>query len=84
LTPSVVLSLGLGLALLVTLALIDTNLRRELSGNLPERAPNFFFVDIQSSEIDGFENRLRGRAGRQDHQGADAARPDHLNSRAKR
>jgi putative ABC transport system permease protein len=55
LTPSVVLSLGLGLALLVTLALIDTNLRRELSGNLPERAPNFFFVDIQSSEIDGFE-----------------------------
>lgn len=56
LTPSVVLSLGLGLALLVTLALIDTNLRRELSGNLPDRAPNFFFVDIQSSEIEGFEN----------------------------
>jgi len=55
LTPSVVLSLGLGLALLVTLALIDTNLRRELSGNLPDRAPNFFFVDIQSSEIDGFD-----------------------------
>jgi len=55
LTPSVVLSLGLGLALLVTLALIDSNLRRELSGNLPERAPNFFFVDIQSSEIDSFE-----------------------------
>lgn len=56
LTPSVVLSLGLGLALLVTLALIDTNLRRELSGNLPDRAPNFFFVDIQSNEIDGFES----------------------------
>jgi putative ABC transport system permease protein len=62
LTPSVVLSLGLGLALLVTLALIDTNLRRELSGNLPDRAPNFFFVDIQSSEIDGFENILSGVA----------------------
>ncbi|WP_422371886.1 ABC transporter permease [Hoeflea sp.] len=58
LTPSVVLSLGLGLALLVTLALIDSNLRRELSGNLPERAPNFFFVDIQSSEIDGFERTV--------------------------
>ena len=55
LTPSVVLSLGLGLALLVTLALIDTNLRRELSGNLPDRAPNFFFVDIQANEIDGFD-----------------------------
>ncbi|MFB2551395.1 ABC transporter permease [Ensifer soli] len=54
LTPSVVLSLGLGLALLVTLALIDGNLRRELTGNMAERAPNFFFVDIQGSEIEGF------------------------------
>ncbi len=54
LTPSVVLSLGLGLTLLVTLALIDGNLRRQISGSLPERAPNFFFVDIQSSEVDQF------------------------------
>ncbi|OHV83288.1 ABC transporter permease [Ensifer sp. LCM 4579] len=61
LTPSVVLSLGLGLALLVTLALIDGNLRRELTGNMAERAPNFFFVDIQGSEIDGFRSVL-GRA----------------------
>lgn len=54
LTPSVVLSLGLGLTLLVTLALIDGNLRRQISGNLPERAPNFFFVDIQGSDVDAF------------------------------
>ncbi|NRQ16142.1 ABC transporter permease [Ensifer sesbaniae] len=59
LTPSVVLSLGLGLALLVTLALIDGNLRRELTGNMAERAPNFFFVDIQGSEIDGFRSVLK-------------------------
>ncbi len=59
LTPSVVLSLGLGLALLVTLALIDGNLRRELTGNLPERAPNFFFVDIQGAEVDGFRLLLQ-------------------------
>ena len=58
LTASVVLSLGLGLALLVTLTLIDGNLRRELAGNLPERAPNFFFVDIQGSELDGFRTVL--------------------------
>ncbi len=58
LTPSVVLSLGLGLALLVTLALIDGNLRRELTGNLPERAPNFFFVDIQGAEVEGFRALL--------------------------
>ncbi|CAK7258369.1 MULTISPECIES: ABC transporter permease [unclassified Shinella] len=59
LTASVVLSLGLGLALLVTLTLIDGNLRRELTGNLPERAPNFFFVDIQGSELDGFRTVLQ-------------------------
>lgn len=54
LTPSVVLSLGLGLALLVTLALIDGNMRRQLTGQIARQAPNFFFVDIQSSEREGF------------------------------
>ncbi|MFU0506158.1 ABC transporter permease [Pseudaminobacter sp. NGMCC 1.201702] len=54
LTPSVVLSLGLGLTLLVTLALIDGNLRRQIAGSLPERAPNFFFVDIQAADVDAF------------------------------
>lgn len=54
LTPSVVLSLGLGLTLLVTLALIDGNLRRQIAGNLPEQAPNFFFVDIQANEVEDF------------------------------
>jgi putative ABC transport system permease protein len=52
LTPSVVLSLGLGLTLLVTLALIDGNLRRQIAGSLPEQAPNFFFVDIQAGEVE--------------------------------
>ncbi|MGE0501077.1 MAG: ABC transporter permease [Rhizobiaceae bacterium] len=58
LTPSVVLSLGLGLTLLVALGLIDGNLRRQISGNLPERAPNFFFVDIQSGDVDGFSSLI--------------------------
>ncbi|MBB3385899.1 MULTISPECIES: ABC transporter permease [unclassified Rhizobium] len=54
LTSSVVLSLGLGLALLVTLTLIDGNMRRELMGRMSEQAPNFFFVDIQGPELEGF------------------------------
>ncbi|WP_320201355.1 ABC transporter permease [Agrobacterium sp. rho-13.3] len=62
LTPSVVLSLGLGLTLLVTLTLIDGNLRRELTANLPERAPNFFFVDIQGTERDGFRSLVQREA----------------------
>ena len=71
LTPSVVLSLGLGLTLLVTLALIDGNLRRQISGSLPERAPNFFFVDIQSSDVDAFSALI----GRQAPQGTLAKVP---------
>ncbi|MCK8781329.1 ABC transporter permease [Rhizobium sp. NTR19] len=59
LTPSVVLSLGLGLALLVTLALIDGNMRRQLNGRIMEQAPNFFFVDIQGAEREGFVDLLK-------------------------
>ncbi|ABC92684.1 putative ABC transporter, permease protein (involved in lysophospholipase L1 biosynthesis) [Rhizobium etli CFN 42] len=62
LTPSVVLSLGLGLALLVTLTLIDGNLRQQLTGRMNEGAPNFFFVDIQSAEVDAFRNLVQAQA----------------------
>lgn len=62
LTPSVVLSLGLGLSLLVALALIDGNLRRELTATIADKAPSFFFVDIQSHERDAFEAQLRTEA----------------------
>jgi len=58
LTPSVVLSLGLGLALLVTLTLIDGNLRQQLTGRMNEGAPNFFFVDIQSAEVGAFRDLI--------------------------
>ncbi len=58
LTKSVVLSLGLGLTLLVTLALIDTNLRRQLTGTIAAGAPDFFFVDIQDSEAAGFDTLI--------------------------
>ncbi|MER2537127.1 MAG: ABC transporter permease [Rhizobiaceae bacterium] len=64
LTASVVLALGLGLTLLVTLALIDGNLRRQIAGALPERAPNFFFVDIQSADIEPFTRFVTAEAPR--------------------
>ncbi|MDB5558168.1 MAG: glycosyl transferase family 1 [Enterovirga sp.] len=58
LTPALVLSLGLGIALLVTIAVIDRNLSRELNSTLPERAPNFFFIDVPSSQTEAFERFL--------------------------
>lgn len=63
LTPSLVLSLGLGITLLVTLSLIDTNLTRQLTQSLPERAPSFFFLDIPNQQADAFEGFLKNQAG---------------------
>ena len=59
LTPSVVLSLGLGLAVLVTITQIDGNLRRQFMAALPERAPSFYFIDIPSTEADRFTAFLK-------------------------
>ncbi|MFD2740508.1 ABC transporter permease [Sulfitobacter aestuarii] len=55
---AVVLSLGLGLAVLAAVGQIDGNLRRAISGNLPEIAPSYFFVDIQKEQMPGYTERL--------------------------
>ena len=54
LTPSVVMSLGLGLAVLVTITQIDGNLRRQFMAALPEHAPSFYFIDIPAHDADRF------------------------------
>jgi putative ABC transport system permease protein len=55
LTPTVVISLGLGIALLVTVLEIDGNLHRQFTASLPAKAPLFYFVDIPSSEAARFD-----------------------------
>jgi putative ABC transport system permease protein len=62
LTPSVVMSLGLGLAVLVTITQIDGNLRRQFLAALPDRAPSFYFIDIPTSEADRFGAFLKATA----------------------
>jgi putative ABC transport system permease protein len=62
LTPTVVLSLGLGLGLLVTVLEIDGNLRRQFTAALPARAPSFYFVDIQSADVDRFDAFIHRQA----------------------
>ncbi len=57
-TTSVVLSLGLGLAVLSAVGQIDGNMRRAIDNDLPQVAPSYFFVDIQPDQIDGFRTRL--------------------------
>ncbi|MEO0356781.1 MAG: FtsX-like permease family protein [Pseudomonadota bacterium] len=55
---SVVLSLGLGLSVLAAVGQIDGNLRQTIQGNLPDIAPSYFFVDIQTDQLPGFLDRL--------------------------
>lgn len=62
-TASVVLSLGLGLAVLAAIGQIDWNLRQMLTRELPERAPAYFFVDIQNDQIDGFRETAEAVPG---------------------
>ncbi len=62
LTPTVVLSLGLGLALLVTLVQIDGNLRRQFDAALPDKAPSFYFTDIPSVEAERFDAFIHAAA----------------------
>lgn len=61
-TPSVVLSLGLGLTLLVVIALVDASFQRQVSSALPDRAPSFFFVDIPNSQVQAFDRFVLERA----------------------
>jgi putative ABC transport system permease protein len=57
-TLSVVLSLGLGLTVLAAVGQIDSNLRAAIDRDLPERAPAYFFVDIQPDQIGPFLEKL--------------------------
>lgn len=53
-TP-IVLSLGLGLTVLAAIGQIDHNLRNAIARDLPDVAPAYFFVDIQSGQLAEFE-----------------------------
>ena len=60
---SVILALGLGLTLFVTLALTDRTITTELRSGLPETAPAFFFLDVRNTELDAFKAMLAKEPG---------------------
>ncbi len=61
-TYAVVLSLGLGLSLLVTLTQIDRNIRTQLAEGLPGETPSFFFIDIPNRQAAEFDAFVKGSA----------------------
>ena len=57
-TPITIMSLGLGVTLLLTLALVGTNFQREIAKSIPDIAPDYFFVGIQKGEKEIFEKNV--------------------------
>jgi putative ABC transport system permease protein len=63
LTGQIVLSLGVGLTVLVAVALVEANLAREVEDRLPAEAPAYFFIDIQPDQLAGFAEIVRATPG---------------------
>jgi putative ABC transport system permease protein len=64
LTRSVVLSLGAGLSLLVTVALVDHSIVVELTARLPQESPSYFVLDLKPAEVGDFDATVRNEAPR--------------------
>ena len=62
-TTGVVLSLGLGLSVLAATMLIEGNLSRQITEQLPDKAPAFFFIDIQPDQVARFDAAVTDVAG---------------------
>lgn len=62
-TASLMLSMGVALTLLVTMALVEGNLQRQVAERLPDEAPAFFFIDIQPDQLDAFAKLVRETPG---------------------
>jgi putative ABC transport system permease protein len=67
-TPSMMLSVGLGLATLSTVALIQHNIRTRIMDELPAQAPTFFFIDIQNEQMGQFRALVNAVPGVSDIQ----------------
>jgi putative ABC transport system permease protein len=61
--PMLLLSAGLGLSILASVALIEGNMQRQIQEQIPANAPSFFFIDIQNDQLDQFEAVVRAQPG---------------------
>jgi putative ABC transport system permease protein len=58
-TQALVVALGLGLTLFVTLAAIQTSINAEIRQQVPEKAPSFFVLDIPRERAAEFQQQVR-------------------------
>jgi putative ABC transport system permease protein len=62
-TARIVLSLGIGLSVMIAVALVEGNLAAEIEGRLAARAPADFFLDLQSAQLAGFARIVQAVPG---------------------
>ena len=62
-TAQIMLSLGIGLTVLVAVALVEANLSHEVETRAPADAPAFFFIDIQPDQLAGFAALVHATPG---------------------
>jgi len=55
---TILLSLGIGVMILLTLAQVEARLMAELRQNIPEHAPGLFLIDIQSDQKEALQKIL--------------------------
>ena len=57
-TSDIVLAIGLGLSVLVATAMVSANMDRQINGLIPDNAPTFFFMAVQSDQLEEFEEMV--------------------------
>ncbi len=62
-TATIATSLGMGLAVLIAVALVEGNLSRYVGAVLPEEAPGLYFIDIQPDQVAKFDRLLAATPG---------------------
>ncbi|MDA8252287.1 MAG: FtsX-like permease family protein [Rhodospirillales bacterium] len=67
-TPLMLVSVGLGLATLAAVTLVQGNLQREVAEQLPRAAPSFFFIDLQNDQMPAFRRLIAATPGVSDLQ----------------
>jgi len=64
-TRIILLAVGLGAFVVITVQIMQTNLIREFDFTRNQRLPSLFFVDIQKSQIDEISQMIAERTGEQ-------------------
>lgn len=66
-TQTVITALGLGLALLANVTILERTISDQVSASLPATAPTFYFIDIQPAEAIDFDRTIARFASARDY-----------------